>query len=74
MGALRAKRLRPFLHQTPEVASGVLSILLRALRSALRDASPGAYTATSGLACLAFTSSSTASVTAEINDGETSTL
>jgi hypothetical protein len=36
------KRLRPFLHQTPEVASGVLAIFLRALRSALRDASPGA--------------------------------
>ena len=36
------KRLRPFLHQTPEVASGVLAIVLRALRSALRDASPGA--------------------------------
>ena len=36
------KRLRPFLHQTPEVASGVLGIFLRALRSALRDASPGA--------------------------------
>ena len=36
------KRLRPFLHQTPEVASGVLGIFLRALRSALREASPGA--------------------------------
>jgi len=36
------KRLRPFLHQTPEVASAVLGIFLRALRSALRDASPGA--------------------------------
>jgi hypothetical protein len=36
------KRLRPFLHQTPEVASGVLTLFLRALRSALRDASPGA--------------------------------
>ena len=36
------KRLRPFLHQTPEVASGVLAIFLRALSSALRDASPGA--------------------------------
>jgi hypothetical protein len=35
------KRLRPFLHQTPEVASAVLGIFLRALRSALRDASPG---------------------------------
>jgi hypothetical protein len=36
------KRLRPFLHQTPEVASAVLAIFLRALRAALRDASPGA--------------------------------
>ena len=36
------KRLRPFLHQTPEVASAVLALFLRALRSALRDASPGA--------------------------------
>jgi hypothetical protein len=36
------KRLRPFLYQTPEVASAVLAIFLRALRSALRDASPGA--------------------------------
>ncbi|TVR60583.1 MAG: IS91 family transposase [Gemmatimonadales bacterium] len=36
------KRLRPFLHQTPEVASAVLAIFLRALRSALRTASPGA--------------------------------
>jgi len=36
------KRLRPFLHQTPEVASGVLTIFLRALRSALLDAIPGA--------------------------------
>jgi hypothetical protein len=35
-------RLRPFLHQTPEVASAVLTIFVRALRSALRDASPGA--------------------------------
>jgi hypothetical protein len=36
------KRLRPFLHPTPEVASGVLGIFLRALRAALRDASSGA--------------------------------
>ncbi len=36
------KRLRPFLHDTPEVASAVLAIFLRALRSALRGASPGA--------------------------------
>ena len=36
------KRLRPFLHQTPEVASAVLAIFLRALRAALREASPGA--------------------------------
>jgi hypothetical protein len=33
------------LHQTPEVASAVLGIFLRALRSALRDAGPGAPTA-----------------------------
>jgi len=39
------KRLRPFLHQTPEVASAVLAIFLRALRAALGDASPGAPTA-----------------------------
>lgn len=36
------KRLRPFLHHTPEVASAVLGIFLRGLRTALRDASPGA--------------------------------
>jgi hypothetical protein len=36
------KRVRPFLHQTPEVARGVLGIFLRALRSTLRDASPDA--------------------------------
>ncbi len=36
------KRLRPFLHQTPEVASAVLAIFLRALRAALRETSPGA--------------------------------
>jgi len=36
------KRLRPFLHQTPEVASGVFTMFLRALGSAIRDASPGA--------------------------------
>jgi hypothetical protein len=35
------KRLRPFLHQTPEVASAVLGIFLRGLRATLRDASPG---------------------------------
>ena len=39
------KRLRPFLHQSPEVASAVLGIFLRGLRSALRDASPGALAA-----------------------------
>jgi hypothetical protein len=32
----------PLLHQSPEVASEVLTLFLRALRSALRDASPGA--------------------------------
>jgi hypothetical protein len=36
------KRLRPFLHQTPEVASAVLGIFIRALRAAIRGASPGA--------------------------------
>jgi hypothetical protein len=36
------KRLRPFLHQTPEVASAVLGIFLRGLRATLREASPGA--------------------------------
>ena len=36
------KRLRPFLHQTPEVASAVLAIFLRALRSTLEEASPDA--------------------------------
>jgi|GEM_PF-2821648 len=36
------KRLRPFLHQTPGVASAALAIFLRALRAASRDASPGA--------------------------------
>jgi hypothetical protein len=36
------KRLRPFLHQTPEVASAVLAIFLRALRAALREESAGA--------------------------------
>jgi hypothetical protein len=36
------KRLRPFLHQTPEVASAVLGIFLRGLRTALREGSPGA--------------------------------
>ncbi len=39
------KHLRPFFHQTPEVASAVLAIFLRALRAALREASPGATTA-----------------------------
>jgi hypothetical protein len=36
------RRLRPFLHQTPEVASVVLGIFRRALRSELRVTSPGA--------------------------------
>ena len=34
------KRLRHFLHQTPDVASAVLTIFGRALRSTLRGASP----------------------------------
>ena len=33
---------RARVHQTPEVPSAVLALFLRALRSALRDASPGA--------------------------------
>ncbi|MGD8362582.1 MAG: transposase, partial [Gemmatimonadota bacterium] len=36
------KRLRPFLHYRPRTASAVLHILLRALRSSLREASPTA--------------------------------
>lgn len=36
------KRLRPYLHHDPEVAGGVLHVFLRAIRSTLRDASPGA--------------------------------
>jgi hypothetical protein len=36
------KRLRPYLHHNPEVASAVLRIFLRAIRSTLRSASPGA--------------------------------
>ena len=38
------KRLRPYLHHDPDVASGVLHILLRAIRSTLRATSPGAPT------------------------------
>ena len=36
------KRLRPFLHHNPAIAGAVLRIFLRALRTTLRDASPGA--------------------------------
>ena len=36
------KRLRPFLHGSPEVASTVLGVFLRALRSTLRRACPTA--------------------------------
>ena len=36
------KRLRPFLHHNPRVAGAVLRIFLRAIRTTLRDASPGA--------------------------------
>ena len=36
------KRLRPFLHGSPEVASAVLGIFIRALRATLRRASPTA--------------------------------
>ncbi len=36
------KRLRPFLHHNPAIAGAVLRILLRAIRSTLLQASPGA--------------------------------
>ncbi len=36
------KRLRPFLHHNPAIAGAVLRIFLRAIRTTLRDASPGA--------------------------------
>jgi len=36
------KRLRPFLHHNPVIAGAVLRIFLRAIRTTLRDASPGA--------------------------------
>jgi hypothetical protein len=36
------KRLRPYLHSDPEVASGVLRVFLRAIRSTLHARSPGA--------------------------------
>jgi hypothetical protein len=36
------KRLRPYLHHRPRTASAVLHILLRALRTTLREASPTA--------------------------------
>jgi len=36
------KRLRPFLHHNPEIAGAVLRILLRAIRTTLRHASPRA--------------------------------
>lgn len=36
------KGLRPFLHQTPGVASAVLALFLGVLRAALLEASPGA--------------------------------
>jgi len=36
------KRLRPYLHSDPKVASGVLKIFLRAIRSTLHITSPGA--------------------------------
>jgi hypothetical protein len=36
------KRLRPFLHGSPELASAVLAIFLRALRATLRKTSPTA--------------------------------
>ncbi len=36
------KRIRPFLPHDPRLAGDVLRILLRAIRTALRRASPGA--------------------------------
>ncbi len=36
------KRIRPFLHHNPAIAGAVLRIFLRALRTTLRQASPGA--------------------------------
>ena len=36
------KRLRPFLHHNPDIAGAVLRIFLRAIRTTLRHASPGA--------------------------------
>jgi hypothetical protein len=36
------KRLRPYLHHRPEVAGAVLAVFIRALRTALRQASPTA--------------------------------
>jgi hypothetical protein len=36
------KRLRPYLHSDPKVASGVLRVFLRAIRSSLHATSPGA--------------------------------
>jgi len=36
------KRLRPFLHHNPDLAGAVLRIFLRAIRTTLRHASPGA--------------------------------
>jgi len=36
------KRLRPFLHHNPDIAGAVLRIFLRAIRTTLRRASPGA--------------------------------
>ncbi len=38
------KRIRWFLHQDPKVVSGVLSVLLRALKTTVRKHSPGAPT------------------------------
>ena len=35
------KRLRPYLHSDPKVASGVLRVFLRAIRSTLRHKSRG---------------------------------
>ena len=36
------KRLRPYLHNNPDIAGAVLRILLRAIRTTVRHTSPGA--------------------------------
>ncbi|MFQ5538600.1 MAG: transposase, partial [Gemmatimonadota bacterium] len=43
------KRLRPYLHSEPKIASGVLKIFLRAVRSTLHATSPGVPASVSGM-------------------------